>query len=88
MGLQDVFFTLSLPFDSPEARELSRKIQEEIYFHALNTSADLAEQFDPHPAFPETRAAQGDIQIRFLEGLRPTDSERWERLRDRISAPV
>ena len=63
MGLQDVFFTLRLPFDSAEARQLSRKIQEEIYFWALNTSADLAEQFDPHTAFSETRAAQGDIQI-------------------------
>ncbi len=83
MGLQDVFFTLRLPFDSPEARELSRKIQEEIYFWALNTSADLAEQFDPHPAFPETRTAQGDIQIDFWK-VYPTNSERWEKLRDRI----
>lgn len=83
MGLQDVFFTLRLPFDSPEARELSRKIQEEIYLWALNTSADLAEQFDPHPAFPETRTAQGDIQIDFWK-VYPTNSERWEKLRDRI----
>ena len=83
MGLQDVFFTLRLPFDSAEARELSRKIQEEIYFWALNTSADLAEQFDPHPAFPETRTAQGDIQIDFWK-VYPTNSERWEKLRDRI----
>ena len=35
MGLQDVFFKLRLPFDSPAARELSQRIQEEIYFHAL-----------------------------------------------------
>jgi ribonucleoside-diphosphate reductase alpha chain len=31
MGLQDVFFALRLPFDSPEARELSARITEEIY---------------------------------------------------------
>ncbi len=43
MGLQDVFFKLRLPFDSPEARELSTRISEEIYFHALVASSELAE---------------------------------------------
>ena len=43
MGLQDVFFQLRLPFDSAEARELSTRIAEEIYFHALWASAELAE---------------------------------------------
>ncbi len=55
MGLQDVFFQLRLPFDSDEARRLSSKIQEEIYFHALTASCDLAEKAGPHQAFPETR---------------------------------
>ncbi|MCV4784611.1 hypothetical protein OFM36_34780, partial [Escherichia coli] len=32
MGLQDVFFQLRLPFDSPEARKISTRIQEEIYY--------------------------------------------------------
>ena len=36
MGLQDVFFQLRLPFDGEEARKLSCRIQEEIYFHALD----------------------------------------------------
>ena len=35
MGLQDVFFQMRLPFDAPEARALSARISEEIYFHAL-----------------------------------------------------
>jgi ribonucleoside-diphosphate reductase alpha chain len=39
MGLQDVFFQLRLPFDAPEARELSRRISEEIYYAALSASA-------------------------------------------------
>ncbi len=51
MGLQDVFFLLRLPFDSPQAQQLSRKIQEEIYFHALSTSCDLAAESGPHAAF-------------------------------------
>jgi ribonucleoside-diphosphate reductase alpha chain len=74
---------LRLPFDSPDARELSRNIQEEIYFWALNTSADLAEQFDPHPAFAETRAAQGDLQFDCWK-IQAANGQRWEKLRERI----
>jgi ribonucleoside-diphosphate reductase alpha chain len=81
MGLQDVFFALRLPFDSAEARALSTRIQEEIYFAALETSAELAVERGPHPAFPETRAARGQLQPD-LWGV-PT-SERWESLRARI----
>jgi ribonucleoside-diphosphate reductase alpha chain len=83
MGLQDVFFQLGLPFDSPEARRLSRKIQEEIYFHALTVSCELAEQNGPHAAFAESRAAKGELQFD-LWGVSPEDSERWAKLRERI----
>ncbi len=84
MGLQDVFFQLRLPFDAPEARELSRRISEEIYYRALTTSADLAEELGAHPAFAETRAAQGELQFDAW-GVTPTDSARWERLKARIA---
>jgi len=62
MGLQDVFFKLRLPFDSEEAKKLSTRIAEEIYFHALVTSNELAEQHGAHPGFAESRAANGDLQ--------------------------
>jgi ribonucleoside-diphosphate reductase alpha chain len=83
MGLQDVFFVLRLPFDAPEARLLSKRIQEEIYFHALDTSCALAEEYGPHPAFPETRAAEGVLQMD-LWGIQPQDAESWDELRERI----
>jgi ribonucleoside-diphosphate reductase alpha chain len=83
MGLQDVFFALRLPFDAPEARQLSKRIQEEIYFHALDASCALAEELGPHPAFAETRAAEGVLQID-LWGVLPEDAARWEELRNRI----
>jgi len=83
MGLQDVFFQMRLPFDAPEARELSRRISEEVYFHALSTSADLARDKGRHPSFEETRAARGELQFDAWEGS-CTDSERWEALRARI----
>ena len=83
MGLQDVFFQLKLAFDAPQARELSARIAEEIYYAALCTSADLAEQHGPHPSFQDTRAAQGQLQFD-LWGVKPTDLERWELLKARI----
>jgi len=85
MGLQDVFFTLRLAFDAPEARSLSRRIQEEIYFHALSTSCALAKEFGAHPSFPETRAARGELQFDAW-GMRPENALRWEDLRGRIQS--
>ena len=83
MGLQDVFFALRLPFDAPEARQLSKRVQEEIYFHALTASCALAEEFGPHPAFAETRSAEGVLQMD-LWSVSPEDTERWEELRNRV----
>jgi ribonucleoside-diphosphate reductase alpha chain len=84
MGLQDVFFKLGLPFDSPEARSLSARISEEIYFNALWASTELAEVAGPHDNYSITRVAQGDLQFD-LWGIEPTDVERWQGLRDRIA---
>jgi ribonucleoside-diphosphate reductase alpha chain len=83
MGLQDVFFQMRLPFDSPEALHLSTRIQEEIYYHALLTSCEMAEELGAHPAFAETRAARGELQFD-LWGIKPEPSARWEALRERI----
>ncbi|MDW5322453.1 ribonucleoside-diphosphate reductase subunit alpha [Plantactinospora sp. KLBMP9567] len=85
MGLQDVFFALRLPFDSPAAEELSTRIAEEIYLTALETSAGLAERFGAHPAYPRTRAAAGQLQPD-LHGVAGRQTARWAALRDRISA--
>ena len=84
MGLQDVFFALRLPFDSAAACELSARISEEIYLTALEASADLAEQYGPHPAFSRTRAARGDLQPD-LWNVEVTQRARWETLRKRVS---
>jgi ribonucleoside-diphosphate reductase alpha chain len=84
MGLQDVFFQLHLPFDSTEAQRLSTKIQEEIYFHALSASCELAESYGAHENFAETRLAEGKLQFD-LWNVVPEDVERWSVLRERIA---
>jgi len=85
MGLQDVFFKLRLPFDSEAARALSRQISEEVYFHALRTSAELAREHGAHPSFPETRAARGELQFDAW-GVQPTHPDRWRDLVAQVRA--
>ncbi|MFK7824661.1 MAG: ribonucleoside-diphosphate reductase subunit alpha [Oligoflexales bacterium] len=84
MGLQNVFFQMRLPFDSPAAKELSSRIQEEIYFNALKASMELAKQHGPHSSFHETRASKGQLQFDFW-GIKPEDQERWNNLKAEIS---
>lgn len=84
MGLQDAIFQLGLPFDSDEAKKLSARIQEEIYFHAISASADLAEQFGAHANFADTKAAKGLLQ-HDLWGVTPTEPAKWDQLKQKIA---
>jgi len=83
MGLQDLFFKMEVPFDSPEAKAISKKISEEIYYNALLTSCALAEKDGPHESFKETRAAKGDLQFDHWNVV-PEDMKRWEELRRKV----
>jgi ribonucleoside-diphosphate reductase alpha chain len=84
MGLQDVFFKLRMPFDSPEARALSTRISEHIYFHALWASTELAAQNGVHPNYADTRAAKGHLQFD-LAGVTPSDELDWAAVRSRVA---
>jgi ribonucleoside-diphosphate reductase alpha chain len=83
MGLQDVFFELGMPFDSDAARALSRRIAEDIYYHALSTSCALAREHGPHAAFAETRAARGELAFEAW-GVEPEVAPRFAELREQI----
>ncbi|WP_416481251.1 ribonucleoside-diphosphate reductase subunit alpha [Streptomyces sp. CL12] len=84
MGLQDVFFQLRLPFDSPEAKALSTKIAERIMLAAYEASADLAERSGPLPAWEQTRTARGVLHPDHYD-VEETWPERWTALRTRIA---
>lgn len=83
MGLQDVFFQMGEPFDSEAAREVSKKISEHIYFHALSASLELARENGPHAAFSETRASRGELQFDAWD-VTPSDDLDWKGLRERV----
>ncbi|MEU9110875.1 ribonucleoside-diphosphate reductase subunit alpha [Streptomyces sp. NPDC048483] len=85
MGLQDVFFRLRLPFDSPEATELSTRISERIMLAAYEASADLAERQGPHPAWSATRTARGVLHPDHYPDAEPRWADRWAALRARIA---
>ncbi|WP_404347709.1 ribonucleoside-diphosphate reductase subunit alpha [Phycicoccus jejuensis] len=84
MGLQDVLFTLRLPFDSDEALALSTRIAEEVLLTALERSSELAAAHGPHPAFRRTRAARGVLHPDHFD-VTPTQPERWDRLRENVA---
>ncbi|MES9525743.1 ribonucleoside-diphosphate reductase subunit alpha [Streptomyces capoamus] len=84
MGLQDVFFKLRLPFDSPEAKALSTRIAERIMLAAYEASADLAERNGPLPAWEQTRTARGVLHPDHYD-VDLTWPERWDALRRRIA---
>ncbi|UFR07517.1 ribonucleoside-diphosphate reductase subunit alpha [Streptomyces sp. Go40/10] len=85
MGLQDVFFKLRLPFDSPQAKALSTRIAERIMLAAYEASADLAERNGPLPAWDQTRTARGILHPDHYDtGF--AWPERWDALRRRVAA--
>ncbi|WP_413103191.1 ribonucleoside-diphosphate reductase subunit alpha [Streptomyces sp. Inha503] len=85
MGLQDVFFRLRLPFDSPEATALSTRISERIMLAAYEASCELAERHGPHPAWAETRTARGVLHPDHYTDAVATWPERWQALRARMA---
>lgn len=75
MGLQDAFFKMGYPFDSPEAKKLSDKISETVYYHALKTSSQIAKKKGAFPAFKSSRYAKGDLQVQLAKDNQPVMPE-------------
>ena len=87
-GLQDVFFALKMPFESPEAAELNRRIFEAVYFAAIDTSCELAREHGvgAYSTFEGSPASQGRLQFD-LWGVTPSDPQHdWGRLKADIAA--
>ena len=66
-GLSDVFLKLQIAFCSQEAVDLSARIMETMYYSALKTSNELAQELGSYSTFSGSPASQGQLQFDLRE---------------------
>jgi len=77
-GLADLFLSLKIPFDSPEARKINKEIFETMYFAALYSSHDIALKEGSYSTFSGSPISEGIFQFN-MWGLKVEDlSGRWD----------
>ena len=69
MGFTDVLERLRLAYDSEESYELIDKLTEFISYHAIDESANLAQEFGSYPAFEGSGWSRGIIPIDTIDIL-------------------
>ncbi len=82
-GLADVFAMMRLPFDSPEARVLNKKIAEAMYYGAVYSSWELACEEGPYQEFKGSPMSLGQFQFD-LWNVKPSATYDWESLRQKV----
>jgi len=82
-GLADVFAANGWAFDSPEARDMDKKIFEHIYHGCLDASCQLAEKLGPYESYPGSPFSKGILQMDMWPGT--TCTLDWTLLRERIA---
>ncbi len=83
MGLQDALFKMGLPFTSDEAKKVSSRIQETVYYAAITQSVELAQKFGAFENFKDSRYASGDLQpllAQDLQAVMPEFHYDWKKL--------
>jgi ribonucleoside-diphosphate reductase subunit M1 len=84
-GLADTFIKMRMPFESPEAAELNRKIFETIYYGALEASCELAQRDGPYETYAGSPVSQGILQPD-MWNVKPSNLWDWDELRGKIAA--
>jgi ribonucleoside-diphosphate reductase alpha chain len=88
MGLQDALFKMRLPFSSLAAKQLSNRISETIYYHALEESMKLAAGAGSFPGFKESRYVDGQLQPHLARSFSDSQPEYhfdWDKLGKEIA---
>ena len=75
-GLADVFMLMKMSFDSETARQLNKEIFETIYFGAMETSMEIAQEEGAYETFKGSPVSKGIFQFD-MWGVTP-DSNRWD----------
>lgn len=86
-GLADAFQMLDVPFDSPEAQALNRRIFATIYYHAMRTSVERARTHGAYPTFEGSPFSKGQLQFDLWDVDPGTDFD-WEALREEAKSGV
>lgn len=76
-GLADLFLSLRLPFESPEAQQLNKDIFETIYFAALQASMLLAKEHGPYATYQGSPVSKGILQFDMWN-----ECEKWNEERE------
>lgn len=75
-GLADTFLLLKMAFESEEARKLNKEIFETIYYAAMETSMEIAQEEGFYESFKGSPVSKGVFQFD-MWGVTP-DSGRWD----------
>ncbi|CAG0897349.1 unnamed protein product [Darwinula stevensoni] len=82
-GLADAFILMRFPFESPEARDLNKKIFETLYYGALEASCELAEKLGPYETYEGSPVSKGILQYDMWE-VTPSNLWDWASLKEKI----
>ena len=83
-GLADTFMLLKIPFDSPRAADLNEKIFKTIYYHSIDTSAELSKVHGPYETFQGSPASRGILQPDLWDYEETEDKEKWTALKEKV----
>ena len=82
-GLANVFAMMRIPWESPRAREVNKKIFEAMYFGAMTASMELAKVEGPYETYPGSPISKGKFQFDLWD-VTPSDRWDWNGLRQQI----
>lgn len=82
-GLADAFLLMKLPFESEEAQELNIAIFETIYYAALKSSCQLAQEHGVYESYEGSPVSKGILQPD-MWGVTPSKRHDWQTLRQDI----
>ncbi|KAG9302454.1 hypothetical protein G9A89_006418 [Geosiphon pyriformis] len=83
-GLADTFLAMRIPFDSPNAIELNKKIFETIYHGALEASCELAKEKGYYETYQGSPVSKGILQYD-MWNVEPTNLWDWDILKQKIA---
>jgi ribonucleotide reductase alpha subunit len=83
-GLYDSFIKLRIPFTSPEAKQLNKKIFECIQYHCLSASCELAKEHGPYSSFEGSPSSKGIFQHNMWGLSEENLNYDWKSLRAKV----